>query len=96
MHQFTEMSPSVNISSYLKGSLCHELEQEMNQQLLWELLETDVISLNEVWHLDITKALQLQAASQKQDMTKIKLRKKKSNATWRKVWRSWFMQSNIK
>lgn len=48
----------------------------MNQQLLWELLETDVTSLNEVWHLDITKALQLQAASQKQDMTKIKLKKK--------------------
>lgn len=70
------MSPSVNISSYLKESLCHELEQEMNQQLLWELLETDVTSLNEVWHLDITKALQLQAASQKQDMTKIKLKKK--------------------
>lgn len=91
------MSPSVNISSYLKESLCHELEQEMNQQLLWELLETDVTSLNEVWHLDITKALQLQAASQKQDMTKIKLKKKKKlNATWRKVWRSWFMQSNIK
>lgn len=72
------MSPSVNISSYLKESLCHELEQEMNQQLLWELLETDVTSLNEVWHLDITKALQLQAASQKQDMTKIKLRRKKN------------------
>lgn len=71
------MSLSVNISSYLKESLCHELEQEMNQQLLWELLETDVTSLNEVWHLDITKALQLQAASQKQDMTKIKLKKKK-------------------
>lgn len=70
------MSPSVNISSYLKELLCHELEQEMNQQLLWELLETDVTSLNEVWHLDITKALQLQAASQKQDMTKIKLKKK--------------------
>lgn len=72
------MSLSVNISSYLKESLCHELEQEMNQQLLWELLETDVTSLNEVWHLDITKALQLQAASQKQDMTKIKLKKKKN------------------
>lgn len=48
----------------------------MNQQLLWELLETNVTSLNKVWHLDITKALQLQAASQKQDMTKIKLEKK--------------------